>query len=50
MSEVKNILFGAGSVLFLLIVAMVLLNLLKKVPVVGAFAGDAQHLAQDGTL
>ncbi|MCF8567005.1 hypothetical protein LLE49_19990 [Alicyclobacillus tolerans] len=50
MEELKKILWGAGSVLFLLIVAMFLLNLLKQVPGVGPFAQDTQNLATSGTI
>jgi hypothetical protein len=50
MEQLKS--FGKSMFWFLvlLIAVMVSLKLLQKIPGVGPFAADAQHLAQDGSL
>lgn len=50
MSQVKKIVLSLFGLLIALIALMVLLRLLKKVPVVGALATDAQNLATSGTI
>lgn len=50
MGSVKSIALSLGGLLVALIVLMFVLRLLGKVPVIGAFAQDAQELATSGSL
>jgi hypothetical protein len=47
---VKRYTWGLVALVVAMIVAMVTLNQLKRVPVVGKVAGAAQDLMQDGQL
>lgn len=50
MGALKSYLVGLGGLLIALIALAVLLNLFKKVPVVGKVAEVAQDLATDGKI
>ncbi len=50
MGTAKSLLFSVLGFIFIGTLAMVLLNLAKKVPLVGGVADKAQNLLQDGEL
>ena len=50
MNTVKALAKSSLGLLLALIVLMLFLRLLKKVPVVGGLAADAQNLATTGTI
>lgn len=50
MGSIKKIAGSLLGLLLALIVLMLVLRFLRKVPVVGAIAADAQNLATSGTI
>lgn len=50
MGKIKSLGGSLLGLLIALIILMLVLRLLRKVPVVGAIAADAQNLATSGTI